>query len=141
MKRIVARNRNTGECKSFNNILDTICKCDGLTGEEKSLTLILATTEVFLDLKAWDIVLEAGEPDDLPDPDHSDILVNTQIDMQSFVNSLHRSEFESYTSDELDAFRKGVSCALVALGVDGSIVSDFRELFEHYYFHIDDLPF
>ena len=33
MKRFVVRNRITGECKTFNHVLDSICKVDGLTGE------------------------------------------------------------------------------------------------------------
>lgn len=65
MKRFVVRNRKTGECKTFNHVLDSICKVDGNTGEETSLTLTIATTEVILDLKLWDILLEAGEPEDL----------------------------------------------------------------------------
>lgn len=72
MKRIVARNRKTGECKTFKHVLDTICKCDGLTGEEKSLTLVISTTDLTLDLKLWDILLESGEPEDLCDPNHID---------------------------------------------------------------------
>ena len=63
-----------------------------------------------------------------------DIKVNSKIDMQSFVNSLHRSEFEDYTYYELYIFRRGVTCALLALGVDNNIVSDFREYFENQYF-------
>lgn len=65
------------------------------------------------------------------------IKVNSKIDMQSFVDSLHRAEFESYTYEELNAFRKGVSCALASLGVDDFTLSDFREYFEHDYFHFD----
>lgn len=61
------------------------------------------------------------------------IKVNAEIDIQSFVDVLHRAEFDSYTPEELDAFRKGVSCALVALGADDYTVSDFREHFEYQY--------
>lgn len=67
MKRFVVRNRKTGECKTFNHVLDSICKVDGNTGEETSLTLVISTTEVILDLKHWDILLEAGEPEDVPE--------------------------------------------------------------------------
>ena len=62
------------------------------------------------------------------------IKTNAEIDMQSFVDALHRAEFETYTPEQLDAFRKGVSCALVALGVNEFAVSDFRECFEYQYF-------
>lgn len=62
------------------------------------------------------------------------IKTNAEIDMQSFVDALHRAEFDTYTPEQLDAFRKGVSCALVALGVNGFAVSDFREHFEYQYF-------
>lgn len=62
------------------------------------------------------------------------IKVNADIDMQAFVDSLHRAEFDTYTPEELDAFRKGVSCALVALGADDFTVSDFREYFENQYY-------
>lgn len=61
------------------------------------------------------------------------IKLNVELDMQSFVDVLHRSEFDTYTPEELDAFRKGVSCALFALGADELIMSDFRERFESLY--------
>lgn len=61
------------------------------------------------------------------------IRLNVEIDMTSFVDVLHRSEFATYTPEELDAFRKGVSCALFALGADELIMSDFRERFESLY--------
>lgn len=61
------------------------------------------------------------------------IRLNVELDMQSFVDVLHRSEFDSYTPEELDAFRKGVSCALFALGADELTMSDFREHFENLY--------
>lgn len=61
------------------------------------------------------------------------IKINAEIDLQSFVAFLHRSEFDTYTPEQLDSFRKGVSCALFALGVDELILSDFREYFESLY--------
>lgn len=63
MKRFVLRNRNTGECKTFNHVLDSICKVDGTTGEETSLTLVISTTDVTLDLNLWEVIVEAGEPE------------------------------------------------------------------------------
>ena len=61
------------------------------------------------------------------------IKLNVELDLDSFVDVLRRSEFDSYTPEELDAFRKGVSCALFALGADELILSDFREQFEVLY--------
>ena len=61
------------------------------------------------------------------------IRLNVELDMQSFVDVLHRSEFDTYTPEQLDAFRKGISCALFALGADELILSDFRERFESLY--------
>lgn len=66
------------------------------------------------------------------------IKIEKEMDTISFVKALRRAEFDTYTPDELAAFRKGVSSALAALGVDSFTLSDFRECFEYDYYKFED---
>lgn len=62
------------------------------------------------------------------------ITTKNNIEIDKFVKSLKRPEFDTYTEKEIKAFCDGVSRALDSLGVDYFTVSDFREWFQNMYF-------
>ena len=48
------------------------------------------------------------------------------IDLATFVKSLHRAEFSSYSIGEMESFIKGVRCTLHSLGYSDDLITSVR---------------